>query len=97
MRKAGGGADVVAGVKVTHPDRVLWKPQGLTKLDLARYYEAVAEWILPHVVGRPLALLRCPDGPEKACFFQKHPLQGASVGIETVRVEAGNTGSSRRS
>jgi bifunctional non-homologous end joining protein LigD len=62
----------VAGVRLTHPDRVLYPDQGLTKLALARYYESIADWVLPHIQGRPLALLRCPEGVGKECFFQKH-------------------------
>ncbi len=62
----------IAGVKLTHPDRVLYPDQGITKRDLALYYEKVAEWILPHVEGRPLTLVRCPEGHDKQCFYQRH-------------------------
>ena len=62
----------VAGVELSHADRVLYPEQGLTKLDLARYYEAIAPWMLPHVAGRPFSLVRCPEGRQKACFYQKH-------------------------
>ena len=87
------GADVVAGVRITHPDRVLWAEQGIKKIDLARYYDEVAEWILPHVAGRPIALVRCPSGPGGECFFQKHPLPGAPpAGLETLRVDPGAHG-----
>ncbi|HVE14094.1 MAG TPA: DNA ligase D [Elusimicrobiota bacterium] len=57
---------------LTHPDRVLYPGQGLTKADLAAYYEAAADSILPHIGGRPVALVRCPGGAGKPCFFQKH-------------------------
>lgn len=57
---------------LTHPDRVLYAEQGLTKADLASYYAAVADWMLPHVRKRPLTLVRCPQGRHKQCFFQKH-------------------------
>lgn len=67
-----GGGVAVAGVPLSNPDRVLYPEMGLTKLELARYYEDVADWILPHVVGRPLTLVRCPDGVKKQCFYQKH-------------------------
>jgi bifunctional non-homologous end joining protein LigD len=63
---------VVAGVRLTHPDRVLYDPPGTTKRDLASYYVSVESRILPHIEGRPLALVRCPDGAHKECFFQKH-------------------------
>jgi bifunctional non-homologous end joining protein LigD len=70
-RKPGGTAEV-AGVPLTSPDRVLYEGMGLTKLDLARYYERVADWMLPHVADRPLSLVRCPQGRDGECFFQKH-------------------------
>jgi bifunctional non-homologous end joining protein LigD len=63
----------VAGVRLTHPDRVLYPDGALTKVDLARYYERVGPRMLPHLVDRPLSLLRCPDGAAAACFFAKHP------------------------
>jgi bifunctional non-homologous end joining protein LigD len=68
---------------LSNPDKVLYPEPGYTKLDLANYYSTVAQWILPHVVGRPLTLVRCPNGCDKPCFFQKHP-SGAKV--EGVRV-----------
>ena len=65
-------------VRFTHPDRVYWADVGVTKQDLADYYRAVWDWMAPHVVGRPLALVRCPDGTAGECFFQKH----ASAGLD---------------
>jgi bifunctional non-homologous end joining protein LigD len=62
----------VAGVRITHPDRIIDKSSGFTKLDLARYYEQVAQWILPHLAERPVALVRAPDGAQGELFFQKH-------------------------
>lgn len=62
----------VAGVTITHPERVVYPEQALTKFDLAKYYEAVADWILPYIVGRPLTLVRCPQGQKGQCFYQKH-------------------------
>ena len=59
-------------VQLTHPERVYWDDAGITKQDLAYYYRDVWDWIAPHVVRRPLALLRCPDGASGQCFFQKH-------------------------
>ncbi|MBV8032115.1 MAG: DNA ligase D [Betaproteobacteria bacterium] len=67
-------------LRVTHPDRKIWPSLGITKLDLVRYYEAVAEAFLPHVKDRPLTLVRCPDGAEAPCFYQRHSLMGASPG-----------------
>jgi len=57
------------GVRLTHPDRVLWPEVGVTKLELARYYIDVADWILPHVAGRPLAVVRGPRGHAGTTFF----------------------------
>jgi len=71
-RKTGGGPVEVAGVRLTHPDRVVYPDQGATKRDLAHYYEAVAERILPHLAGRPLSLVRCPKGSARHCFYQRH-------------------------
>src|SRR5262249_2499740 len=59
-------------VQLTHPDRVYWDDAGITKQDLADSHRDSWDWIAPHVVRRPLALLRCPDGASGQCFFQKH-------------------------
>ncbi len=73
-------ADVsVAGVHLTHPDRIYWAEGKITKRDLADFYVQVWKWMRPHVVGRPIALLRCPEGAMGQCFFQKH----ARAGIPT--------------
>jgi bifunctional non-homologous end joining protein LigD len=58
--------------KVTHPERVIDKSTGLTKIDLVRYYESVADWMLPHLKGRPCSLVRGPNGVGGTLFFQKH-------------------------
>ncbi|HYV38331.1 MAG TPA: non-homologous end-joining DNA ligase [Gemmataceae bacterium] len=75
-----------AGVRLTHPHKILYPEQGFTKLDLARYYSAVAEWMLPHIANRPLVLVRCPEGRAKACFYQKHPAAGTPDTIRQIRV-----------
>ncbi len=61
----------VAGVSLSNPERVLYPETGITKLELARYYEEIADRILPHVALRPLTMVRCPEGYQK-CFYQKH-------------------------
>ena len=82
---------VASRVRFTHPDRVYWADVGVTKQDLADYYTAVWDWMAPHVVNRPLALVRCPDGTKGQCFFQKHASAGldraapASTVIDTNR------------
>jgi bifunctional non-homologous end joining protein LigD len=68
----GGGQVEVADVALTHPDRVYWADVGITKQDLADYYVAVWKLFAPHLVNRPLAIVRCPDGITGECFFQKH-------------------------
>jgi bifunctional non-homologous end joining protein LigD len=62
----------IGNVHLTHPDRVYWPDAGVTKEDLAEYYVSVWDWMAPHVVGRPLALLRAPEGVGGETFFQKH-------------------------
>jgi bifunctional non-homologous end joining protein LigD len=67
-------------VTLSHPDRIYWHDVNISKRDLADYYTKVWKWMRPHVVGRPLALLRCPEGADRGqCFFQKH----ATAGIPT--------------
>jgi bifunctional non-homologous end joining protein LigD len=66
---------------------VLYQEQGITKLALARYYERMAPRILPHVAGRPLAVLRCPSGASGVCFFQKHPRGNLPDAVRSVEVE----------
>ena len=65
-------------VTLTHPDRVLWPDAGVTKQGLAEFYAEIWPWISPHVVNRPLALVRCPGGVDETCFFQKHAWAGIS-------------------
>ena len=72
-------------IKLTHPDRVYWPEEGITKADLADYYTEVWSWIAPHVTGRPLALLRCPDGIGGQQFFQKHEWKGMNAAILRVQ------------
>jgi bifunctional non-homologous end joining protein LigD len=67
-------------LKITHPDRLIWPSLKISKADLARYYDEVGDWMLPHVANRPLTLVRCPDGAEKPCFYQRHLGVGASPG-----------------
>lgn len=74
-KSRGNGEEEFAGVRVTHPDRVLFADQGVTKRNLINYYLDVAEIMLPHVAHRPLALVRCPAGSGD-CFFQKHASAG---------------------
>ena len=58
--------------RITHPERVVFEGATYTKGDVADYYRSVAKWLLPELRDRPLSLLRCPDGSQGECFFQKH-------------------------
>jgi bifunctional non-homologous end joining protein LigD len=70
-----GGEEIVEllGVRLTHPDRVYYPDLGFSKLDLALYYVSIADAVLPLLEGRPLTLVRCPDGISGETFYQKHP------------------------
>ena len=69
----------VAGVHLTHPDRIYWGDVGITKHNLADFYVQIWKWMRPHLVGRPIALVRCPEGAMGQCFFQKHARAGIST------------------
>lgn len=88
---AGDELETVEGVRITHSDRLVFADSKITKLDLARYWAQVWRWIEPHLAGRPLAFLRCPEGAAGACFFQKHwPAELAGV-VPVDVSEAGET------
>lgn len=72
-------------ITLTHPDRLYWPEAGVTKEGLADYYALVWPRIAPFIVDRPLALLRCPEGHEKTCFFQKHGWRGMRKEIISIR------------
>jgi bifunctional non-homologous end joining protein LigD len=79
-------------IRLTHPDKILDPESSLTKRQLADYYAAVAEYILPHIADRPLSLVRCPEGAGKPCFFQKHVNAMLPKGIGSVDVPDKKTG-----
>jgi len=79
-------ASRVAGVTITHPERVLYPELGVTKLELAQYYEAVARHLLPHIADRPLTLVRCPQGRRAGCFYQKHRTDDLPDSIGGIRL-----------
>lgn len=71
--RAAKSATVIAGIALSNPERAMYPSHGISKRDLALYYEHIAGWILPHIAERPLMLVRCPHGHEGNCFHQKHP------------------------
>jgi bifunctional non-homologous end joining protein LigD len=79
-------ATAMKTLAITHPDKVLDTESGMTKRQLAEYYEDVAGHLLPHVADRPLSIVRCPDGIGKPCFFQKHVGLGLPAGVKSVLI-----------
>jgi bifunctional non-homologous end joining protein LigD len=77
---------------LTNPNKVLDEVSGTTKRQIAEYYLAVAEHMLPHVADRPLSVLRCPNGIGKQAFFQKHIASGLPPGVHTVPIPNKKTG-----
>ena len=84
--QAGIAAAEASGIKLTSPDRVVYPGQGVTKADLVAYYAAVADRMLPYIAGRPLSLLRCPQGRAKYCFFQKHDTGGFPDAMKSLMI-----------
>jgi len=76
----------VAGVGISHPDRLIYPDLGISKLQLARYYETVGAWMLPHVAGRPLTLLHCPDGLSAPCNYLRHAKAWGPNALRRVRI-----------
>jgi bifunctional non-homologous end joining protein LigD len=88
--KASKGKLIVAGVAISNPDKVLWPGRAdlppITKKDLARYYEAVADRILVHIGNRPTSIIRAPDGVGRETFFQRHAMPGSNPRLHLIDV-----------
>ena len=84
--RARDGSISFEGVRLTNPDRVLYPDRGITKLALAQYYAAIKDWALPHLANRPLSLVRCPEGYDKECFYQKHVMAGVPDVVGRVQI-----------
>src|SRR5215203_3638103 len=78
---------VVAGVRISHPDRLIYGDLGISKIQLARYYEEIADWIVPHVEGRPLTLVHCPAGLAEPCIFLKHAKAWGPSALRRVKIQ----------
>lgn len=82
----------ISGLSISHPDKVLDKESGMTKQMLAEYYVAVADYLLPHIAHRPLSVVRCPEGSNNPCFFQKHVGLGPPHGVKSVDIVSRKSG-----
>ena len=90
-KKAAPAADV----RITHPERIVFPGTAITKGDVAAYYASVMDWFLPEVAGRPLSVIRCPDGAGAGCFFQKHHADKLGAHVASVLLEEKSGGSDR--
>ena len=77
-------------VEITHPERRAIPALDVTKQDVADYYSRVSTWLLPEIANRPLSVLRCPDGIDSACFFQKHAGKGWGDHIKSITIKEKN-------
>lgn len=82
-----GGSSIVDGIQVSNPQRVIDPQSGVTKIELVRYYASVAEWMLPHLKGRPCSLVRGPEGVGGELFFQKHLNEQVIPGVRELPVD----------
>ena len=76
----------MAGVLISHPDRVIYPNLGVTKIGLVRFYEAIGDWIVPHVRGRPLTLVHCPNGLLDDCWYMRHTKAWGPTVLRRVKI-----------
>lgn len=72
------------GVTITHPERVVYRKERISKGEVADYYRRVGRWLLPEAMRRPLSLVRCPDGAHGECFFQKHHSDALGGSVRSI-------------
>src|SRR5262249_10971162 len=77
---------MVAGIRISHPHRLIYPELDLSKLQLARYYDQIASWMVPHVRGRPLTLVHCPAGMSGPCQFMRHRKVWGPSALRRVRI-----------
>ena len=77
----------VAGIRISHPDRLIYPDLGISKIQLARYYEEIADWIVPHLAGRPLTLVHCPAGLAAPCIYLKHAKAWGPSALRRVKIQ----------
>jgi bifunctional non-homologous end joining protein LigD len=87
QRSNADSSATVAGVRISHPDRLIYADLGISKIQLARYYEDIADWIVPHVAGRPLTLVHCPAGLATPCIYLKHAKAWGPSALRRVKVQ----------
>ena len=81
------GSATVVGVRISHPDRLIYPDLNISKIQLARYYEEIADWIVPHVAGRPLTLVHCPEGLAAPCIYLKHAKAWGPNAVRRVKIQ----------
>jgi LigD, primase-polymerase domain len=90
-KKAHDGQDKVAcsvaGIRISHPDRLIYPDLGISKIQLARYYDGIADWVVPHVAGRPLTLVHCPAGLGAPCIYLKHAKAWGPSALRRVKIQ----------
>lgn len=85
--RAGDSSATVVGVRISHADRVIYPDLEMSKIEFARYFERIADWIVPHVAGRPLTLVHCPAGIAAPCNFLKHAKAWGPSALRRVQIQ----------
>jgi hypothetical protein len=85
--KSVAAGPIVVGVRISHPERLIYPDQGISKLQLARYYESIADWIAPHVKGRPPTLVHCPSGLAAPCLYMKDAKEWGPNALRRVKIQ----------